>query len=97
MIFTLSDNGVLNCIDFRTGKTFWQKKIRGTYLSSLLLVNDILFASNKNGETQLFKADSLFNHIGTNILPEPIYASIAPIDNKLFIRTTHTLWCISNN
>ena len=95
LLFMISDNGFASCLDAKNGKLIWRTKLEGTYLSSCILINDNIYFSSTSGLTTVIAADKTFRKIAENKLPEPIFASLAPINNKLFIRTTSHVWCIA--
>ncbi|OFY26517.1 MAG: hypothetical protein A2275_10890 [Bacteroidetes bacterium RIFOXYA12_FULL_35_11] len=95
MLFMVSDNGYASCLDAKNGKLIWRTKLNGTYLSSCILINDNVFFSSTSGLTTVIAADKTFRKIAENKLPEPIFASLAPVNNQLFIRTTSHVWCVA--
>lgn len=95
LIFMISDNGFASCYDTRNGKLLWQEKLNGIYLASATLINDKVYFSNTSGLTTVVKAKREFKKLTENKLPEGIYASFAPLQNEIIIRTTVHLWCVS--
>ncbi|MFC2086260.1 PQQ-binding-like beta-propeller repeat protein [Bacteroidota bacterium] len=95
MLFMVSDNGIASCYDSENGNLLWMEKLHGIYMSSCTVINGNVYFSNTSGLTTVVAAEREFRKISENNLHEPIYASFAPFDNQLFIRTTKHLWCIS--
>lgn len=94
MLFMISDNGIIHCMNAVTGKILWKEKLNGIYLASCTLIGENLYFSNTSGLTTIIAANKKFIKISENSLPEPVYASLAPDNNQIFIRTTEHLYCI---
>ncbi len=94
-LFTISDNGLISCINKRNGKVIYRKKIPGYYYSSLSRAGKYLYATNLDGETYVFEIQqNKLIEESINKLIEKIFASIAFINNKLIIRTFSSLFLI---
>jgi outer membrane protein assembly factor BamB len=94
MLFMISDNGIVTCLSARSGNKIWQSKLNGTFFSSPVAIGDRIYFSNSSGMTAVMAASSQFKVLAQNYLPEGIYATLAPVDEQLFIRTKNTLWCV---
>lgn len=94
MLFMASDNGFASCLDSKTGKILLQKKLKGTYFSSVISAGRRIYFSNSAGMTTVIECSPEFKKIAENYLPEGIYSTLVPVDGQLFIRTKNTLWCI---
>jgi len=95
LIFMISDNGFASCVDFSSGKIIWQKRLRGSFLSSPIISGNKVYFSNNAGVTTVLECSSEYKSVAENNLQEGIYATLAPVNGQLFIRTKSTLWCIS--
>ncbi|MBI5218334.1 MAG: PQQ-binding-like beta-propeller repeat protein [Bacteroidia bacterium] len=94
MIFMISDNGFASCLDVIDGKVLWREKLNGVFLASCTFISGNVYFSNTSGLTTVAAAEKKFRKICENQLPDPVYASLAPTSNQLFIRTTKHIWCI---
>lgn len=94
MLFMVSDHGDAHCLDAKTGEVLWRERLPGTYMSSLVVVGNFVYLCNISGLTTVLACEASYRKIAENDLSEPIYASPAPVDGQLFIRTTKHLWCI---
>jgi outer membrane protein assembly factor BamB len=94
MLYTVSDNGFVTCLNSTTGEILWQKKLPGTYFSSPIISGKKVYFSNTGGLTTVLECSPLYNKIAENQLPEGIYSTLVPIDGQLFIRSKNTLWCV---
>src|SRR6056297_2971259 len=96
MIFNVSVSGNVNCIDITNGETLWHDRIPGRYYASSVIINDDVFFTNLNGKTTRYKASNEKLKGKTSNLYEPIYASFAITQTRLFVRSLNHLWCIKN-
>ncbi len=100
LLFLPDTEGIVQCLELRTGKVVWQKRLRtagsdrGDMWSSLVLSGDSIYALNQSGDVFVFRAAPEYELLATNSIGEPTNASIAVSDGDLFIRTRNHLWCI---
>lgn len=94
MVFLVTEPGMAFCLDARTGKILWKERLKGRYFSSVVSVSDKVFFTNESGLTTVIAADRQFREVAKNGLGESVYASIAPVGDCLFVRTTGHLYCI---
>ncbi|MFC5454532.1 PQQ-binding-like beta-propeller repeat protein [Prosthecobacter fluviatilis] len=93
--YILSDGGIAECRDLKTGAMVFQERLKGNNWSSLVLSADgKCYAANQIGDCFVFKASPKFELLATNSLGEKIIGSIAVSDGRLFIRGYKHLWCI---
>lgn len=89
----VSDTGMLNCLNAKTGELQWQEKIGSTH-ASLLTANGLVYAINDLGVTTVVKPGPTFSAVATNALGEGVFASPAVSDGTLFIRADKNLYAI---
>lgn len=93
--YILSDGGIAECRDLKTGEMVFQERLKGNNWSSLVLSADgKCYAANQIGDCFVFKASPKFELLATNSLREKIIGSVAVSDGQLFIRGYQHLWCI---
>jgi outer membrane protein assembly factor BamB len=94
--YSVSDNGVMWCLDARTGKEIYgrQRLRSGTYSSSPVLADGKLYVSNEDGLTTVIKAGPQFEILAENDLGDYCLSSPAISDGQIFIRTSKYLYCI---
>ena len=86
-LYASLDDGVATCIDAATGKEMWKSRLGGTFSSSPVLVGDLIFATNEDGETYIFRASpDKFEKIATNKLGESVFATPAICGGKIYAR-----------
>jgi outer membrane protein assembly factor BamB len=93
-LYAVSDNGVASCLDARTGKVHWTKRLGGDFSASPVLAEGRIYFQNEAGVTSVVKAGKAFELIATNDLQERTLASPVPTDNAIFLRSESHLWRI---
>lgn len=103
LLFAATDDGTAYCMDPATGKILWLTKIGPRCFSPPIAIGDRLYFNAiipKNpfnpsqGRTSVIAAEPKFHLLGRNSLDGGIYATPAPVDGRLFIRTERMLYCI---
>jgi outer membrane protein assembly factor BamB len=94
LLYAWMDNGVLVCLDGKTGKEIYRKRLGGAANSSPIASDGRIYLSDNDGVTYVVKAGSEFALLATNQLGERITASPAVSGNRLIYRTDSHLYCI---
>ena len=97
LLYALMDNGVLVCLDGKTGKEFYRKRLGGACNSSPIASDGRVYLSDTEGTTFVVKAGREFELLRANSLGERITASPAVSGNELFYRTDSHVYCIGEN
>jgi outer membrane protein assembly factor BamB len=94
-LYMVQDGGVLFCVNPADGQTLWRKRLKGNYSSSPLLSGNRLYISGETGVTSVLDISKEGESIAENDLGDAIFASPIPVGNRLIIRTTKDVWCLS--
>ncbi|MBN9519480.1 PQQ-binding-like beta-propeller repeat protein [bacterium] len=94
LVYALMDNGLLACLDGKTGHEHYRERLRGAFNSSPVASDGHVFVSNTDGVTFVVKAGREFEVLGTNDLGERISASPAIMGNTMIFRTDSHLYCV---
>jgi outer membrane protein assembly factor BamB len=97
LLYSLMDNGVLVCLDGKSGQEVYRERLSGACNSSPVAAAGRVYVSNNDGMTFVIKAGRKFELLSTNELGERITASPAISGNELFYRTDSWLHCIRDN
>ena len=90
LFFMINDKGVASCLDAKTGKLHWTKRIRGEYWASPVLVGDRIYGFSKKGRIAVFKASKTYEKLADNNLGGGFNASPAFVDDAMILRSfTH--------
>jgi outer membrane protein assembly factor BamB len=88
------DNGVLVCLDGKTGEELYRERLGAAGNSSPVASDGHVFVSDNDGKTFVVKAGRAFQLLATNPLGERISASPAITGDWLIYRTDSHLYCI---
>ena len=90
-LYMVSDSGVATCLDAKTGKNHWTRRLGGDYSASPLLANNVIYFQEENGTAHVIEAGRRFKLLATNKLKnisgERTFASYAVGDGALFLRS----------
>lgn len=94
--YIVRDNGVMYCLDAKTGAEVWggQRIKSGIYSASPVLADGKIYATSEEGVTTVIKAGAQFEVLAENSLNDYTLSSPAISDGQIFIRTTGHLWAI---
>jgi outer membrane protein assembly factor BamB len=95
-VYVLSDDGVLSCLDARTGRVHYQQRLAGTYSASPLFADGKIYVQSEDGTGTVVEAGRQFEEVARNSLDERSLASYAAADGALFIRTAMNLYRIES-
>jgi outer membrane protein assembly factor BamB len=95
LVFTVTDQGVMNCINVLDGRRHWKERLpEGTYMSSLMAAGDKVFAVSSTGHTAVVRARKAFKLLSVKPLADGRNASPAVAGDSLLIRTKSALYRI---
>jgi outer membrane protein assembly factor BamB len=96
LVYMLNEPGVMQCIDPKTGKDLWKKRLTGTTWGSLIRSGELFYVTNSAGETIVFRATPKdLEVLHENPLGgEQTHATLSPSDGQVFVRTWKNLYCI---
>ncbi|MBI2947878.1 MAG: PQQ-binding-like beta-propeller repeat protein [Verrucomicrobia bacterium] len=100
--YTVSEVGIAECLDLRTGQTVWEERLqssggRSSTWSSIVLVRDRLYVPTHSGNVFVLRAGPKFEILNVNSVgDETMNASLAVSDGEIFLRTFRHLWCIAD-
>lgn len=96
LLYVLMDNGVLTCVDGKTGAEQYRKRLGGNCNSSPIASDGKVYLSNNDGKTFVVRAGTNFELLATNDLAERITATPAITGNALLYRTDSHLYLIGS-
>ena len=98
-LYLMTDRGILTCIDAVTGEVKYDGgriPIPATFTASPVAFDGKILLTSEDGDTFIIKAGPTHQILGTNALGEPVYASPAIADGRIFIRGEKNLYCIGS-
>jgi outer membrane protein assembly factor BamB len=94
LLFMVSDNGIVSCLDAATGKVHWSERLDGEFSASPVLANGKIYCCNQTGKTFVLSASKTYNLVAENRLDDGFMASPAIAGDDLFLRTKTHLYRI---
>jgi len=98
-LYLTTDRGILTCIDAKTGEVKYEGgriPIPATFTASPVAFEGKILMTSEDGDTFIVKAGPKHEVLGTNSIGEPVYASPAIADGRIFIRGEKNLYCIGS-
>jgi outer membrane protein assembly factor BamB len=93
-LYTVNDQGFAACYDPKTGERVWSERLLRGALASPVLIDGKVYAIGTDGQVAIFEAGPKFQLLSKNTVGEPVTASPAVADNRLYIRGESHLFCI---
>ena len=95
MLYSLTDNGVLTCVDAKTGEEVWTGRVGGNFVASPVIANDLIYVFDEAGRGTVLKTGDHFVVVAKNQLAEGGKASPAIAEGAIFLRTSGHLYKLS--
>lgn len=98
-VYLMTDRGILTCLDARTGQIKYEGgrvPIPATFTASPVAFDGKILLTSEDGDTFVIKAGPSHEVLRTNSIGEPVYASPAIAEGRIFIRGEKNLYCIKN-
>jgi outer membrane protein assembly factor BamB len=97
-LYTLSDGGVLQALDPRSGEVRWKERLPGNFYASPLLIGGKLYCKSREGEVFVAEVGAAFKLLATSDLKpgdEVAFADATPAvaHNSLYIRLGARMDC----
>lgn len=94
LIYTIDTHNTLYCLDAKTGKEMYSKKLKSKYNASPVADASNIYFTSVKGETLVLKKGSTLEVAGENKLTGEVYATPAIVRNSILIRTENRLYRI---
>lgn len=86
--------GEIICLDKETGEEVWYHEFDQGFYSSPIRVGERIYIADLEGTMSIFGTGKEFELIGALELGEPVYATPAYLDKRMYVRTERHLICI---
>ncbi len=93
-LYLFADNGILSCVDAKTGVERWNERVGKAYSASPIYAGGLVFALDEVGTATVFKPGDSYDPVATNKLNEKSLASFGVDGNALLLRTEKALYRI---
>ena len=98
-VYVGQDGGRVTCYNATSGeKSYEQQRLdaEGDYYASPIAANGHVYFSSGKGVVSVVEAGDTLHVKARNSLGEPIYATPAIVDDKLYVRTAERLWAFGS-
>jgi len=93
-VYTVSDQGIAQCLDAKSGTQLWKERIPGDYKASPIAADGRIYFLNKSGLCTVIAAGDTFQKVSENQLDDETLASPAVAGGVLYIRGREHLYAI---
>ncbi|MDH3981877.1 MAG: PQQ-binding-like beta-propeller repeat protein [Kiritimatiellaceae bacterium] len=95
--FIATSAGDLICLDAERGEVIWEQECDDGFNSSPVLAGNRVYAIDLEGVVHIFDASAdTYHEIGAIDMGEPVYATPAFSNNRIYIRGDETLYCVGS-
>jgi len=95
-LYMISDEGIASCLDAKTGRQHWQKRIGGNYSASPVYAEGRIYLQDEEGTGVVLAAGLTFEQLARNSIGSRTLASYAIGQGALFIRSEKHLYRIAS-
>jgi outer membrane protein assembly factor BamB len=90
LLFLVNEQGIVSCLEAKTGQLVWQERLKGTFSASPLYADGHIYYCSQEGVTYVAEAGRTWKLLATNRLDDGFMASPAAAGRALYLRTkTH--------
>jgi outer membrane protein assembly factor BamB len=96
-LYLMTDAGIMTCLDARTGDVRYEggrPPAPGRFMASMVAVNGTLLQTSDAGDVFVVRAGPRHEVLRTNSIGEPITASPAIADGRIYLRTEQHLFAV---
>jgi outer membrane protein assembly factor BamB len=94
LVFIVSDSGIAQCLDAKTGAVRWKERLPGDHKASPLAAEGRIYFLSRSGRCTVVAAAAKFEKLAENRLDDEFVASPAIVDGKIYLRGRQALYCL---
>jgi outer membrane protein assembly factor BamB len=91
-LYLVDDNGIVTCLDARTGREHWAERLTGNYSASPVLAAGRIYIVSEEGLVTVLEPGRRFRRLAESDLDERVLASPAPVAGGFLVRTAGNLY-----
>jgi outer membrane protein assembly factor BamB len=99
-VYLMTDKGLVTCLDLQTGAVRYEGgrvPVAATFMASPVAYDGKILLFSEDGDTYVLKAGPVHEVIRTNPLGEPIYATPALANGRIYIRAAGHVYAIGRS
>ncbi len=96
VVYLVKDGGIFSSVDAKTGEILKQGRLAGaldTYYSSPVVAAGKIYLFSQSGVGTVLKAGAQWEALAVNDMDEPVFATPAFVDDRMYVRTRGALYC----
>jgi outer membrane protein assembly factor BamB len=97
LIFLSDFQGILHCLDVKTGKPYWTFDLKSPVWGSPLLADGKVYLGDADGDLAVFKASSKPEKPVVIDMADSVYGTPVPANGVLYVMTRTQLFAIAGN
>lgn len=97
LVFAVTSGGLLFCFDVKDGKKLWEHDLETDCQASPTLVGGRLYVLSTKGTVIVTEAGRQFKELARTEMGEPLFASPAFVNQRIFLRGSKNLYCIGES
>lgn len=94
LVFLAASYGTVTCYDAGQGAKVWEQDLESVFESSPVIVGNRVYLSDGDGVTHIFEAARQYKAVGQGKIGEPITATPAFVDGRIYLRGETHLYCV---
>ncbi|MBM3476516.1 MAG: hypothetical protein FJX75_24855 [Armatimonadetes bacterium] len=94
LVFVVSTYGSVVCYSAADGKKLWEEEMKAQFQSSPVIVGNRVYLADTQGVTRIFEAADQYKPVGSGRLGEPVRATPAFVDGRIYVRGDSNLYCL---
>lgn len=93
-VYHVTNQGVICCIDGKTGEEIWKQRVGGAFCASPVVAGDLIYFCDEKGKTTVIRAADEYKEVAVNELEDGLRSSPAIAGGALYLRTFKSLYKI---
>ncbi len=98
-LYLLGDGGILQCVDWKSGKVVYEERLEGVkgsskFFSSPVYADGKIYCGSQQGDVIVVKAGPKFERLSATSLGSPINATPAIGHGRVYVRTETSLFAV---
>lgn len=93
-MYFASDNGIVTCLNAKTGESIWVHRMGSRYWASPLFADGKIYFFERDAVVTVIEPGKEYKELGESKLSGTLFASPSVVDGHLLVRTDQALYCI---
>ena len=92
LVIMVGDEGMATCLEAKTGKEVWRKRLKGVYSASPVVVEGRIYFFSEKGEVTVIEAGREYKQVGEGKMGDGFMASAAVAGEAFLLRTKSSVY-----